>query len=76
MIPKMQAISRPIRTPNVAALLPWAAILASLVLLPPVPLAAHNFMEEPVWGDYLFWSIMGVAAAAGVTYGLLSLTGR
>lgn len=50
--------------------------LGDILALPAVRIKVRRFMEEPVWGDYLFWSVLGVAAAAGLTYGIIALAGR
>ncbi len=46
---------------------------ADLLGFPGVRLAVRTFCEVPVWPDILVWSALGVAAAAGLGFGIAAL---
>jgi hypothetical protein len=43
--------------------------------LPATRIRVRRFMERPVWGDYVFWSILGAAAVGGIVWAVAAAAG-
>jgi hypothetical protein len=47
--------------------------LGDILTLPSVRISVRQFCEQPVWGDYVVWGLLGAAALAAAGYGIYAL---